>query len=654
MKNYLIVSLLFLSLVKGQGWIKIYDSFSTSTMGYSLDQSIDGGYIITGVTGLPIGKILLIKTDSNGDTLWTKTYQENGDPSEGRSVQQTSDGGYIITGMRDSDLYLIKTDSNGDTSWTMTYDSDLDDVSIGGIGYSVKETTDGGYIITGNTNSPNNQGEKTILLLKTDINGDTLWTKTYGDEFRSYGFSVKETSDGGYIITGNTQSYDGGDDDIWLIKTDSQGDSLWTKLYDDNGWSDKGRDVNQTTDGGYIITGSSGNESGPKIWLIKTDTNGDTLWTNRFGSESGSFDYQIGRSVQQTSDGGYIITGNTGDGYLIQIKTDSNGDSLWTKIYGDSHNEHSRGYSIQQTTDGGYIITGWYVSLDKLFLMKTDSEGNTESCDDGFINYGGEFLIDCYSEGDLEFLQLLIDNSQGTNYSPPSDLSPIDLGVQTWEDGRLTQLCISNGFIGTCLNGDYELSIEIPSEIGNLDSLNYLDLSGNELSGNQMVGEIPMELWNLTNLSYLNLSGNLFTGVIPDIVCDFNLDWSENFIVSDNKICPPYPSCVDNFIGNQDITDCLPLSIFQKTIPRKFLLREPYPNPFNPSTTIELSIPSSELVKVHVFDMVGNKINIIFNDYLPSGNHKINWNGNSQSSGVYFIRIESGDFIDTKKVILLK
>ncbi|HKR06276.1 MAG TPA: hypothetical protein VJY62_16690, partial [Bacteroidia bacterium] len=213
---------------------KTYGGGLNHDWGASVQQTTDGGYVIVGLT-LSLGAgntdIFLIKTDTYGDLLWTKTFGGTG-IDEGKSVQQTTDRGYIITGITNSfsaayyDVYLIKTDANGDILWTRTFGGIGDDY-----GYSVQQTTDGGYIIAGYTRSFGS-GYLDVYLIKTDINGDSLWTKTFGGAGDDLGLCVQQTSDGGYIITGNTfGSFGAGLNDFYLVKADSIGNLLWTKTY---------------------------------------------------------------------------------------------------------------------------------------------------------------------------------------------------------------------------------------------------------------------------------------------------------------------------------------------------------------------------------------------------------------------------------------
>jgi len=301
----------------------------------TLDQTTDGGYIIgahTGSFGQGGHDYYLIKTDSNGDTLFTKLY--GGTAPDGiYNLHQTVDGGYIIGGHTSSfgagahDYYLIKTNANGDTLWTKTYGGSSGDYFRSVV--SLELTENPYYVIVGETLSFGTGGID-ILMARTDgFTGDLIWSKTYGGSTNDYAYGIYETSDVGLIIVGHTNSFGAGGMDIYVIKTDLWGTIQWSKTYGGAG-DEYGYSIQQTSDNGYIIVGSttSFGAGSNDVYLIKTDANGDILWTKTYG---GSMD-EVGQSVQQTTDGGYIITGNTssfGTGLkdIYVIKTDAIGNS---------------------------------------------------------------------------------------------------------------------------------------------------------------------------------------------------------------------------------------------------------------------------------------------------------------------------------------
>jgi len=363
-------------------WSRTYGG-SDYDYGYSVQQTADGGIIVVGPTrsfGAGDYDFYLIRTDSLGNTLWTRTYGGSGE-DQGHSVQQTSDGGYIVAGYTYSfgagfyDAYLIKTDSLGSTLWTRTYGgSDYDG------GLSARQTADGGYIVVGCGGSFG-AGDYDFYLIKTDPVGNTLWTRTYGGSDWDFAWSVQQTGDGGYVVAGYTRSFGAGQDDVYLIKTNSTGDPLWTRTYGGSSY-DWSFSVQQTTDGGYIVVGytASFGAGYEDVYLIKTDANGDTLWTRTYGGSAND----RGWSVQQTADDGYIVAGETysfgaGSHDVYVIKTDSVGDTLWSRTYGGSY--YDAGNSVQQTTDGGYIVAGHTSSFgaggDDVMVTKLDSLGNT-------------------------------------------------------------------------------------------------------------------------------------------------------------------------------------------------------------------------------------------------------------------------------------
>jgi len=339
--------------------------------GLSVQQTSDGGYIVAGYTrsfGAGNFDFLLIKTDAFGNVQWARTYgriYEDG----ATSVQQTSDGGYIVAGTTSSfgvgweDILLIKTDANGNIKWAKTYGR----ASYRDYAYSVQQTSDGGYIVLGKTESVDGENWG-ILLIKTDTNGNVQWAKTYGGGGKYKAYSVQQTSDGGYILAGEEYLFvdDGGGDyfafstrdyNALLIKTDANGNVQWAKTYGGTNY-DYATSVQQTSGGGYIVAGRtySFGAGGWKVFLIKTYANGNLEWAKTYSTGTG-----WAESVRQTSDGGYILAGYIYTGIwpnydIFLIKTYANGNVQWAKIYGGGNRDE--GAFVQQTSDGGYIVVG--------------------------------------------------------------------------------------------------------------------------------------------------------------------------------------------------------------------------------------------------------------------------------------------------------
>jgi len=320
---------------------------------------------------------------------WNKTFGGTGS-DRAYSVQQTSDGGYILAGGTYSygagsyDFWLVKTDLSGEKQWDKTFGGTGSDRA-----YSVQQTSDGGHILAGGTYSYG-AGSGDFWLVKTDSSGEKQWDKTFGGTGSDYAYSVQQTSDGGHILAGGTYSYGAGSGDFWLVKTDSSGEKQWDKTFGGTG-SDYARSVQQTSDGGYILAGSTtsyGAGSGD-FWLVKTDSSGEKQWDKTFGGTGSDRGY----SVQQTSDGGYIIAGDThsygaGSGDFWLVKTDSEGDKEWDKTLGGTDDDYAS--SVQQTSDGGYVLAGytksygaggsdfWLIKLGTAAQMRGDLNGDDQ------------------------------------------------------------------------------------------------------------------------------------------------------------------------------------------------------------------------------------------------------------------------------------
>jgi hypothetical protein len=467
------------------------------------------------------------------DTIWTQTY---GDTTSGNAVQQTADGHYILTGTSQDgwpsgygNVWLALVDTAGTPMWTREYDGGY--AQAGGI--SVLQTIDGGYLIYAYAGPLDVYPGGEILLIKVDDSGDLIWTRNFGGFASAFSNSIQQTSDGGFILIGSITPPDGGYCDIWLLKLDAVGDSIWTKTYGQGGSSrDLGYSVQQTLDDGYVITGSLGED----VWLLKTDSLGDTTWTRTY--VRGGLDR--GRSVQQTSDGGYIILGSSltdssSSFDLWLLKVDTTGDTAWTRIIegvdtgGPFEGAVSccGGTSVQQTSDGGYILTGTTSSYgaenEDLLMAKIDALGNIDWID----TYGG--------------------------------------GV-----GRSVQQTSDGGYIVVRSSPDGAKLIRFAPETG---------------------------------------------------------------IVS---------------IGYHDNIN-----------PTEFSLHHNYPNPFNPTTTISYDLSAAYDVMLSVLDITGREITTLVQSGQSPGSYEVQWNGidqsgNQVSTGVYFARLQAGEYSQAIKMLYLK
>ena len=300
--------------------------------------------------------------------------------------------------------------------------------TFGGInsdyGRSIQQVFNDGYVLIGTTASFGDNND--VWLIKTDEQGNKEWDKTFGGSNDDFGSCIQQTIDGGYIIVGWTNSFGGGNNDVWLIKTDEQGNKEWDKTLGGND-TDIGYAIQQTVDDGYIIVGwtkSFGNGN-IDVWLVKTDEQGNKEWDKTLGGNL----FDRGYAIQQTVDGGYIIVGWTnsfGDGnYNVWlIKTDSQGNEEWNRPFGGSNSD--RGYAVQQTENDEYVITGWTKSFgngnNDAWLIKI--ENPLAEIDDSFIpnififrqNYPNPFNPITLLEYDLpkdELVNITIYNIRG-------------------------------------------------------------------------------------------------------------------------------------------------------------------------------------------------------------------------------------------------
>lgn len=357
-------------------WTYSYGEDGAGDVGYCVQETLDSCYIVVGYTEsfeAESRDLILIKVDLEGNEMWTRRYGTPGYDA-GQSIQKTLDSCYVITGYvwenEFADVWLLKTDTYGDTLWTRSYGGDSNDY-----GNCVVQSTDGGYVVAGYTVSLGNGMEG--YLIKTDSSGELSWYRTYGGEEDDYFTSVQQTSDGGYIVTGVYENtIDEVDPDLWLIKTDDEGQMVWQRFYGENDRGEGGYCVKPADDGGYVVFGNGKNAA---AWLLKTNSVGDTLWTSKYYSP-----YTGAQSFDICSDGGYILTGEMAvhDYALFLIRTDPYGDTLWRRFYSNTGTFTTDcGYCVHQTADGGFIVAGKREDSTSyprdLWLLKTNLYGDT-------------------------------------------------------------------------------------------------------------------------------------------------------------------------------------------------------------------------------------------------------------------------------------
>ena len=408
--SVIIFTLNLLFEIKGQSILleKNYGG-AASEFAYSIQQTSDGGYFVVGYTASSTSGDVsganrgsndgwVVKLDAAGAITWQKNYGGTANDTF-YAGQQTSDGGYVVTGYVASsangnvsgvnkgsgDVWVVKLDATGNISWEKNYGGASVDEGV-----FIRQTIDGGYIVAGDTMSSvsldvtgTNKGSQDAWVLKLDASGNITWQKNYGGSGVDVLQSLQETTDGGYILAGNTTSSASGDvsgankgsNDVWVVKLDASGNITWQKNYGGSG-ADTCKSIQKTSDGGYVLvatTASSANgevtgisKGGNDVWVVKLDATGAISWQKNYGGSGAD----TGASIQQHTDGGYILVAGTassasgdmsgiskGGNDVWAIKTDSTGTISWQKNFGGSGSDVAQ--SMQITSDGNYIVSGY-------------------------------------------------------------------------------------------------------------------------------------------------------------------------------------------------------------------------------------------------------------------------------------------------------
>jgi len=340
------------------------------------------GYVATasGSTTLTLDNVLVLKMNIEGDILWAKHF--GGITQDyGSTVTLTPDNNYLVTGATSSygqlgfNMYALKLSSSGTLQWSRSYGWNGWEFSN-----ACTPSIDNGYYLVGAGDSIG-QGLNDFYLVRIDSIGNMLWARTYGGAQEDICQAVVASEDGGAVMAGYTESFGASDKDIYLVKVDNLGDTLWTHTYGGSG-EEIAYSVLNSTDGGTVVCGhtASFGAGGKDIFLMKVDSMGSFLWAKTYGN--GSPWDELNATMQATNDNGFIITGrvfiNNVAEHLYAIKVDINGDTLWTQYYGaDSSPDY--GISVDTTADGGFIFAGLTASFgpgpNSIYLVKTDGQG---------------------------------------------------------------------------------------------------------------------------------------------------------------------------------------------------------------------------------------------------------------------------------------
>lgn len=496
-------------------WRRTLGGISYDVAG-SVEQTTDRGYIVSGSSSTnnngDVGPnqgnedYWIVKLDSNTNIQWKKAFGGSG-TEYATAARQTTDGGYIVAGYTESnngdvvgnhsnyafDIWILKLNSTGSVVWKKTYGgTEYDEVR------DIRPTQDGGYILAGNTYSNNgdvtgNQGNEDIWVIKLNATGSIVWQKTLGGSADDWASSIRQTSDGGYVVAGMSWSStingqisgNHGGEDVLIAKLDANGNYLWHKCYGGTN-NEHANALQQTTDGGYIVgavtysnNGNINNQHGNEdAWVLKLNSAGNLVWQKCFGGSQ----YDEAHGIAQTSDGGYAIGGHSTsvDGDLIPghggqdfwlFKLNSLGAFEWQKVMGGPSTDEARDLCLTQ--DGGFALVGptWL---------------------------GGGDVIGHHGDIDSWFVKLQGPNTCSNSYEPNDNLSTAKIiPVNT---------LISSQIVSS-VDKDY-LKFNIPAvshvsvSLTNLPAdyaLKVYNASGTELGFSQNIGNTSETIW-LSNL----------------------------------------------------------------------------------------------------------------------------------------------------------
>lgn len=319
---------------------------------------------------------------SNGQSVFQRSYGNNSN-ERCQSAIPTSDGGFLLngatvySGFGGVDGLIVKTDASGNVQWVKICGSTANEIPA-----YVAETYNNQFIFIGTTDSTVG-GTLDALIYKTDSAGNFLWAKTFGGSNSETGIKIIEMPDHGYVFTGTTFSYGAGGGDPYIVRTDMNGDTIFTRIYGTPN-DDIGKSISLTSDGGFILCGkrvaSNGGPNFDQAFLIRIDSMGDMMWTKSYGDTL----FQEAQAVAQTADGGFIACGsrnysNLGNYDILLFKTDSTGNIQWSKTYGGNSGDAS--YAVTVNQDGSFVVSGYTNSMGYGHSLRQSAQGAFQMAD---------------------------------------------------------------------------------------------------------------------------------------------------------------------------------------------------------------------------------------------------------------------------------
>jgi hypothetical protein len=593
---------------------------------YSIIQTTDSGYAVAGYTysfSAGYEDMYVVKLNSSGSVQWTKTIGGAG-KDFAVCIIQTTDNGYAISGYTVPygstyyNMVIVKLDTSGSIQWCRSIDRSNYEYAT-----SINQTSDGGYILAG-MSATGGVFTSDMFIVKLSSSGTYQWSKTYGGSHDEIAYSIIQTSDGGYAFAGYTNSY-GPYNVFYILKIDSTGILQWSRLIEETGTGSAVYSVIQTTDGGFAMAGGftptgTGNYD---MYIVKLNSSGSIQWTRTVG---GTGD-ENANSIIQTSDGGFVAAGNTnsygtGNYDMYIVKLNSSGTLQWSKTYGGSSVENA--YSIIKSSGGGFVIAGQTASFgaggDDIYLVKTDSLGNT--CGN---STSPSSLYGVSGTLNTPTVSVVTQN--------PTVTTPTYI---TGAGGILTTICIVGIPPAPTLVSPPNGSYNQPSTVRFIWNKSQYAVSY----------RIQIALDSLFGNFVVNDTLSDSTIVVANLQVNKYYWWHVN--AKNVYGISPY-SAIWKFgtfpVGVKEInTD----------IPDRFNLYNNYPNPFNPVSKIKFDIAKTGNVKLIIYDVLGRELATLVNEQLKPGTYEAEFDGSNYPSGIYFYRLETPEFTNTKKMVLIK